>query len=188
METLNTRLAVDLEGSFECFVRTHQSLVYSIALRTIRHPAEAEDVAQDSFVRAYRALRTYPPERVESLQLRAWLARIVLNLALNRQRGRRTAVLDRSGKLYEQAVDSLTEPSPGPEASWELRESTVRWRSLLDRLPPHERQAVELRHVHGLSYLELAEALGRPVNTVKSHVHRGVAKLRAAYEAEELVA
>ena len=64
------------------------------------------------------------------------------------------------------------------------RESAAAWRARLAALPRHYGLAVELRHVHGLTYAEMAEALQRPVNTVKVHVHRGLALLRAAYEEE----
>ncbi|MGZ6270730.1 MAG: RNA polymerase sigma factor, partial [Candidatus Limnocylindrales bacterium] len=75
-------------------------------------------------------------------------------------------------------------PSEGPEGALLRREAEHAWATRLAALPLHYRLAVELRHVHGLSYAELAETLDRPVNTVKVHVHRGLALLRTAYEQE----
>ena len=73
---------------------------------------------------------------------------------------------------------------PGPEHLAERRAAADAWRTRLAALPSRYRRAVELRHVSGLSYPELAEALGRPLGTVKSDVHRGVRLLREAYEHE----
>ena len=73
-----------------------------------------------------------------------------------------------------------SDEAPGPERIVEGRESAAAWRTRLDALPLRYRRAVELRHISGLSYPELAEALDRPLGTVKSDVHRGVRLLREA--------
>ena len=174
-------LAHDLEAGFECLVRRHQDLVFGVALRATGSRDDAEEVAQEAFVRAYRALRGYPPERVAQLHPRGWLARIALNVSRNRARKHevRHAPLDRD------VEDDRAEPVDGPERLWERKESNEMWGRLLAGLPPQYRVAVELRHVEGLSYPEVAEALGRPTGTVKAHVHRGVRLLRAAYESEQ---
>jgi RNA polymerase sigma factor (sigma-70 family) len=174
------RLAADLEAAFPAFVSHHEDLVYGMALRATRAPADAEDLAQEAFLRAYRALRGYGPERVATLRARGWLAAILLNLARNRARRRPPA----AAALDGQALDRPTDPLVGPEALAERRETDREWRARLRALPESYRLAVELRHVEGLSYPELAQALGRPVGTVKSDVHRGVALLRRAWLAE----
>ena len=76
---------------------------------------------------------------------------------------------------------------PARSAWLAQREAAREWHARLQALPPRYRRAVELRHVSGLSYPELAEALGRPIGTVKSDVHRGVRLLRAALAKEESV-
>src|SRR4029450_10052963 len=81
------RLARDLDGSFEDLVLVHQRLVFGLALRVVGDRADAEEVAQDTFERAYHALAGYPAERVTAMRLRPWLARIALNLARNRVGG-----------------------------------------------------------------------------------------------------
>ena len=175
-------LARDLEGSFATLVAHHQDLVYGVALRWTRRPADAEDLAQDAFLRAYRALRGYTPERIAALHTRGWLVRIVLNLAHNRARD--------TGPVPERldpAADAGHEPADAererPDAVAERRAAAREWSAMLAEVPPRYRTAVELRHVEGLDYRELSEALGRPINTVKSDVHRGVRMLRAAYDA-----
>ena len=151
----------------------HQDLVFGIARRLVTNRADAEDLAQDTFVRAYRALRGWPHERIEQLHLRGWLARICLNLGRNRARDLGV----RGGDALP--IDDVTEPreprSQSPERVAERRDEARRWVALLAELPTRYATAVALRHVDGLSYPELAEALDRPLNTVKSDVHRGVA-------------
>jgi RNA polymerase sigma-70 factor (ECF subfamily) len=143
-------------------------------MRMTQHPADAEDLAQEAFIRAYRALAGYEPQRRRELHPRGWLVAIVANLGRNRARRGRTAETDLD------SIAALTPDGlPGPEGIATERETARDWRARLDALPPRYGRAVALRHVSGLSYAELAEALGRPVNTVKSDVHRGLRMLRA---------
>ncbi len=182
MEDLPRRLAIDLDGSFVDLVREHQGLVFGVALRVVGNGATAEDVAQEAFVRAYRALKRYPRQRIAELKPRPWLARITLNLARNQVRSRRLhAELDDAAERVPSAED-------GPMRLAERREDHRMWARLLAGLPDRYRLAVALRHVEGLSYEELAATFSRPVGSVKSDVHRGVALLRAAYDAEQRVA
>ena len=175
------RLALDPDGAFATFLAHHQDLVYGIAWRMTGRSADAEDLAQDAFVSAYRALRSYPADRIRALRPRAWMATIVANAGRNRIRRRRAP----SVAIDDAVADTLVEPRPGPEALTQRREAARAWRARLDALPPRYREAVALRHVEGLSYPEVAAALERPVGTVKSDVHRGVRLLRDAWIREE---
>src|SRR6516225_9442084 len=83
---LATRLASDLDSHFEELVRTFQDRLYGFALRMLSSPQDAEEAAQDTFVRAYRALERYPDDRVSTLRLRPWLYQIALNVVRNRVR------------------------------------------------------------------------------------------------------
>jgi RNA polymerase sigma-70 factor (ECF subfamily) len=179
MEDLPQRLAADLDGAFGDLVREHQDLVFGVALRVVRDSASAEDVAQEAFVRAYRALKKYPHERVAQLKARPWLARITLNLARNQVRAARP--LDNVDDIR----DHLPTREAGPLQFAERRDERRMWARLLSALPDRYRVAVGLRHVDGLSYEELSETLDKPLGTVKSDVHRGIALLRAAYDAEQ---
>jgi RNA polymerase sigma factor (sigma-70 family) len=177
---LTTRLARDLDGAFEALVLAEQDLVFGIAIRSTRDPAAADDVAQEVFVRAYRALSGYDAERIRALQLRAWLAQITMNLCRNRARARRSRPPEVAWDTSPLTVVPPADPAPQPLAVVLAREADAAWARRLAALPDRYRTAVELRHVHGLSYEECAVALDRPVNTVKTHVHRGVALLRTA--------
>jgi len=175
---LAASLARDLDGAFEALVLAEQDLVYGIALRSTRDPAAAEDLAQEAFVRAYRALSDYDSERIRALQLRAWLAQITMNLGRNRARSQRSRPREVAWDASPLVIAPPADPSPRPEAAALARETDLEWAGRLAALPDRYRTAVELRHVYGLSYEECAVVLGRPVNTVKTHVHRGVALLR----------
>lgn len=173
-------LAADVMTAFPSLVAHHRDLVYGVARRWTPAREDAEDLTQETFIRAYRALVGYPPERRAALRVRGWLASITLNLARNKARSRKPETAD---------LASVAEPpdelEAGPERSAERRESAQRWRRLLATLPRNQRMAVELRHVEAFSYPEIAQALAKPVGTVKSDVHRGVQRLRRTYEAEE---
>ena len=169
-------MAADLDGAFSEFLAHHQDLVYGIALRSTKRPADAEDLAQEAFIRAYQALSGYAPKRIGELRPRAWLAAITGNLARNRARRRAPAATD-----LEVVAETRADEAEGPEGVTEQRAAAAAWQERLGALPARYRQAVELRHVSGLSYPELAQALDRPLGTVKSDVHRGVRLLREAY-------
>ena len=182
---LARRLAHDLDGSFEILVRGHVDRCYAIALRMLGDSHEAEEVAQDALVRAYRALERYEPERIEALQVRGWLATIVANLSRNRLRRRRGHT-----KPLEPLVESGREPAAGPatdpHALAARRTDQDRLARAVLALPERYRLPVVLRHVDELSYAELVEVLGRPEGTIKAQVHRGLAMLRTALGAAEL--
>lgn len=172
---LAAQLAADLDGSFEALVLAHQDRLFTIAFRTGGDRHDAEELVQDCFVRAYRALTTYAPARIRELRLRGWLTTILLNAGRNRARVRRVPTT-------ELAFDPGTEPAVDPLTRRDERET---WARLLAGLSPAQRTAVVLRHVDGMSYAEIAEATGRPEGTVKAHVHRGLAALRTALLAAE---
>ena len=181
---LPDRLARDLDGSFDDLVRVHQRLVFGLALRVVGDRADAEEVAQDTFERAYHALASYDAERVAAMRLRPWLARIALNLARNRLRRRpppARSLEDGDGQPLAVPAPAAAEPAAVAERVQE-RELLA---GLLAGLPRAYREAVVLRHVEGLPYAEVAEVLGRPVGTVKTHVHRGVRQLRVELERRE---
>jgi RNA polymerase sigma-70 factor, ECF subfamily len=169
-ELLTARLATDLDGSFETLVLAHQDRLFTIAFRTSGDRHDAEELVQDAFVRAYRALTAYPAARIRELRVRGWLTTILLNAGRNRARVRRVPTT-------ELAFDPGAEPAADPLARRDERET---WAHLLAGLTPAQRIAVVLRHVDGMSYAEIAETTGRPEGTVKAHVHRGLAALRTA--------
>jgi RNA polymerase sigma-70 factor (ECF subfamily) len=168
-------LAADLDGAFEALVLAHQDRLFTIALRTGGDRHDAEELVQDCFVRAYRALANYEPARIRELRLRGWLTTILLNAGRNRARVNRVPTT-------ELAFEPGAEPAVDPLIRRDQRET---WARLLAGLSTAQRTAVVLRHVDGMSYAEIAQAVGRPEGTVKAHVHRGLAALRTALLAAE---
>jgi RNA polymerase sigma-70 factor, ECF subfamily len=186
-ERLTLSLADDLDAAFESLVEVHQDRLYSIALRVLGDRGDAEEAAQDALVRAYRALASYDGERIRELRLRGWLTTIVLNrcrsVASRRaSRGPRPVSID--GDPARPIADPEAPPASAPTEVAERHAERERWAARLLALPVSYRTAVVLRHVDGLSYPEVAAALGRPEGTVKAQVHRGIALLRTMLEAE----
>jgi RNA polymerase sigma-70 factor (ECF subfamily) len=178
-QALVSALARDLDAAFEPLVHAHADRCYSIALRVLGDPHDAEEVAQDALIRAYRALGSYDDARIRALRLRPWLATIVVNLCRNRLRRARTLTTPLDG-LAAAGREPATPASEGPAAMAQTADQRARLASALAALPERYRVPVVLRHVDDLSYAELAEVLGRPEGTLKAQVHRGLALLRAA--------
>jgi RNA polymerase sigma-70 factor (ECF subfamily) len=185
-DRLAAALARDLDRSFDALVLAHQDRLYTIALRMLGDPRDAEEAAQDALVRAYRALATYDAGRIRELRVRGWLTTIVLNLC--RTRGGRRAARGAAPVSLDDDARPLMEPAaPAADAPTQVAERHAereRWAARLAEIPPVYRAAVVLRHVDGLSYPEAAAALGRPEGTVKAQVHRGIALLRTMLEAD----
>lgn len=189
-DTLLDGLAADLDGSFEALVLGHVDRCYSIALRILGNPHDAEEAAQDALVRAYRALAEYPPERILALRLRPWLTTIVVNVCRNRTR-RRVLPSTPLDALAGVGIELPAGDAIDPAAAAIRMADRERLAMLLSTLPDRYRIPVVLRHVDDLSYAELSEVLGRPEGTVKAQVSRGLALLRVAAagtEVEELTA
>jgi RNA polymerase sigma-70 factor, ECF subfamily len=158
------------ERVFERLVLDHQHRIYALGLALTGNRHDAEEVAQDTFLRAYRALATYPPERIRDLKQKAWLHRIAVNVVRNRVRGVRPRLVELNGSEPDHAI--------GPEEDAIRRTEIDALAARVACLPARYRDAVVLRHVQDLSYAEVAEALGQPVGTVKANVHRGLKMLR----------
>ena len=174
-ERLRLGLIVDLDAGFGEVVRVHERVVASVALRLTATRADAEDVAAETFLRAYRALLGYDAARIRALRVRSWLLTILRNTARNaaRDAGRRPAPPP-DGEPPETAAS-------GPSVEQQVEQDLVdrEWARLLGRLPEAQRTAVVLRHVEGVPTGEIAEILGCPEGTAKSHVSRGLRRLRA---------
>lgn len=172
--SVNTELATNLDRAFPDLMRDMQDGVYSGVRRMVPSAVDAEDITQETFIRAYRALQEYEPQRIRDLNLGGWVWTIAVNLCRNaaRTRSRRPPTIE----LDRDAFDG----AKGPELLALEADTNRRWSKLLDGLTDTQRAAVVLRHVVGLPYADIAEATGRPEGTVKADVHRGLAKLQEA--------
>jgi RNA polymerase sigma-70 factor (ECF subfamily) len=169
---LTLGLADDLAAGFEAMVRAYQHRLYAFALGMSGEPADAEEVAQDTFLRAHTALRRYPAERIRELKLNAWLHQIALNVFRNRVRRRSLRLVPIEPEL------PVADTAPGPEARALSRAALRELANLVSGLPDQQRAAVVLRCVQGMTYAEVAAQLEQPEGTVKSNVHRGLQALR----------
>jgi RNA polymerase sigma factor (sigma-70 family) len=177
LERLPSRLAADRDRAFPDLVRVLQDGVYSGALQFTRNTHDAQDVTQETFVRAYRALVSYDPVRISDLDLRPWIWTIALNLCRNRARS--------TARRPEAALsDDRADIGPGPEARAIAEVEVGEWRERLSALSGPQRTAVVLHHVVGLPYSEIAQSTGRTESTTRSDVRRGLARLRTLIEEE----
>jgi len=176
--------------AFGALALAHQTFVYNLALRALADPEEAQDVAQEAFLRAWRGL---PAFRGVST-FRTWLYRIVMNLCYNRAPQRKQALaaisLDAAGDDHPDSVETMGDrlPSslPSPESELEAGELQARLHRSIEMLPPTYRLLRLLRYIQDLSYEEIAEATGMPLGTVKTGLFRAHARLRDALLADAL--
>jgi RNA polymerase sigma-70 factor, ECF subfamily len=183
-QMLLARLATDLDAAFESLVLAYQQPLFAFALRATCSRPDAEEIVQDAFVRAYRALHGYSRERIIGLALRAWLFQIVMNLIRNRVRGKHLLLEAIDTADGQPRVESGDREWERPEAIVERREQSVELEKLLSSLSDRYRIPVLLRHVIGLGYTDVARILDQPVGTVKANVHRGIQMLRQTMSQE----
>jgi RNA polymerase sigma-70 factor (ECF subfamily) len=152
-------------------VRDHSARVYRLAYRLTGNRHDAEDLTQEVFVRVFRSLSSYTPGTFEG-----WLHRITTNLFLDMVR--------RRARIRFDALPDDAERIPGRELSPQQAYDDAHFdgdvQAALDALPPDFRAAVVLCDLEGLSYEEIADALGIKIGTVRSRIHRGRSQLRAA--------
>lgn len=165
--------------AFAALVGRHQEMAFRVAYLLLRDAHAAEDIAQDGFLRAYRALDTF---RLGE-PFRPWLLRIVSNLAKNelRARARRARLRDRVLR-WSPTHHEHVESTVIAEAEREERVALVR--QLLDEAPEADREVLVMRHVAGMSEAEMAEVLDVAPGTVKSRLSRARMRLRTVIEAQ----
>jgi RNA polymerase sigma factor (sigma-70 family) len=171
------------EKAYRELIEMYQPQVYSLALRMVRRPADAEDLTQETFVRMFRALSRYDPTR----SFAAWLMTIATRLCIDHIRRRKVSPISltqRERDTEEEYEIEVEDPGLKPDEVTTHAEEERRTAELIDSLPPHYRIVVVLRHQQDLSYEEIAEALQMPLGTVKARIHRARALLKARIEGE----
>lgn len=163
------RAATEDLDAFGELIRRHQDFIYGAALRVVRNPAIAEEVAQDTFLRAFRALEGFRGDA----QVRSWLYRIATNLAKNAVTRRREFPTD----------EHLDQPVYiSPSARLESHAMAADLRRAIEQLPDKLREPLVLREYQELSYEQIAEQMGLPLNTVRTRILRARRALRSEME------
>ena len=155
------------QAAFADLVCTYQTPVYNLCYRMLGDFGEAEDASQETFLRAWRQLDRYDPDR----PLKTWLFSIAAHHCIDRLRRRRITWRD----IEDEALSghpALAAPTSGPEQRALQAEQAASVQSLLIHLPPPDRAAIVMRYWYDLSYVEIAAATGATVSAVKSRLHR----------------
>lgn len=159
-----------LDGDAEAFaglIFRHATSVYNVCFRLVRNREDAEDLTQEAFLRAHDRLASLR----DAAAFRLWLLRIAHHLCLDWLKSRRR------GQALDELPDELAGGSELAAAAERAQEAEAVRRAVLD-LPPPYREAITLRYNEGLSYAEIAEVMGIPIGTVRTHLFRGKAALR----------
>ena len=155
--------------TFEWFVKRYQDRIYNLCRYLLVHPQDAEDAAQEVFIKAYRKLKDFKPES----SLYTWLYRIGVNTCLDHKRKLRPEPLKN-----ESLAEELPSAEPSPERRYQSQEIGRAINSALEQLSKNSRAVIVLKEIEGLSYDEIAEVLHTSVGTVKSRISRTREELR----------
>lgn len=170
-ERLAERAAKGDRAAFEALMTRHRHAVYRLCWSATGNPADADDAAQETFVRLFRSLSTYDASR----PFAPWLRKIAWNTSLSVRRDAGAGAL----RVPENGAPEAADPSPDPVAAAERKQETERVAGAMAELAPELRTVLVLRAVEGLSYAEIAEATGVPAGTVMSRLSRARNRLAA---------
>jgi len=163
----NTLINHTLKGETEAFgdlVNRYQQVVFNVCYRLLGNYRDAEDLTQNTFMRAYRRLHTFDTQRPFS----PWIRKIATNQCINFFQQQTNTL------RFEERFDQTTSNhSPSPEEIFSKAEQVEILHQAIISLPPKHRIMIELRHYQDLSYQEIADTLNLPVSDVKSYLFRG---------------
>lgn len=173
------------EAAFRELIRRYERPVFSLVHRMVRDRETAEELAQDTFVKALNNIERYSPE----FKLSSWLFKIANNLAIDHLRKARLPTVSLSGSpdattaaQIEATSFEVAGHAPSALESLEARELGSAIEQAISRLRPEYRSCIIMRHVEGRSYEEIATTLDLPLGTVKTYIHRARHELRQALE------
>ena len=157
--------------AFEVLVRRYADPLLGFLVRTTSDRAAAEDLFQETFVRVHQKAATFRP----GARFKSWLYAIAAHLAVDRHRRQaRAPTLSLDAGEEERLMDHLPDPAPGPAQAADAADQRARVRAAVDHLSPRQRTTLELAYFQGLSYPEVAAAMGCTVGTVKTQVSRAL--------------
>jgi len=160
-----------LAGDQDCFaelVGRYKNLVYSIILRQTKDSEEANDMAQDVFLKVYKNLKSYSIE----FKFSTWIMRITSNHIIDQRRKKKFDIVSFEAYTEESGI-GVAGTAPSPETTYLKREETERINKLISDLPEMYKIPVVLYHQKGLSYQEISERIGEPLSKIKNRIFRG---------------
>jgi RNA polymerase sigma-70 factor, ECF subfamily len=163
-------------SAFHLLVERHRSMVYRVAYQFAGNHHDAEDIAQEVFIKVYRSLGRFR----QDAQLTSWIYRIVMNACIDHRRRHSPAAAAPFGEEAELKMLNTPEDAPDPEERAYAGELGEVLETEIQRLPPGQRVVFIMRHHQGLKLGEIAEALGLAEGTVKRQLHAAVHRLRQA--------
>ncbi len=182
-KTLAAQAAQGSERAFRDLLRRYERPVFSLIVRMVRDRTLAEDISQEAFIRAFKAIGSYDPR----YKFSSWMFKIAHNLTIDHLRRKRIETVSIHGSpnavtAEEQARTSLVLESSQerPDAYVENMELGSQIEAAIGKLRPEYRSVTLLRHVEGYSYQEIADILGLPLGTVKTYIHRARLELKSA--------
>lgn len=161
--------------AFESLVKEYQQMIYAVCRRLTGAHQSADDLAQETFIKAYFAL----PRFDARWPFYPWLRRIAVNASLNYLKARRRERPFEDGALERRAAADSRPAGDGPEEKLEQAEFDERFRRAVESLPGEQKSVFVLRFYEGLNYEEIGKALGVPHGTVMSRLNRARQKLKA---------
>ena len=170
--------------AFQALVERHRSMVYRVAYQFAGNHHDAEDIAQEVFIKVYRSLDKFR----QDAQLTSWLYRIVMNACIDHRRRHAPGAASVVAEDAEQRLLNTPEERPGPEDRAYAGELGQVLEAEIGRLPPGQRIVFVMRHHQGLKLGEIADALGLAQGTVKRQLHAAVHRLRQALAAARVTA
>lgn len=176
-DQLAALLLENVDGHFKQLIEMYQHQLYRLMYRQTDNAQDAEDIVQETFLRAYYALRDYAAQGVHLQRIRPWLYKIAFNLYYNRRRVRKPQMLPLNTR-EEEVLLELEHPDPGPEELASMQESLQEVTAAIAALPERYRVVLNLFYFEQLSYQEIADLLHLPLGTVKSQVYRGSSLVR----------
>jgi len=179
-EALAKRAAAGDMSAFEDLVDRHRMAVYRLARSITGNHHDADDAAQETFLRVYRALGSYDPGR----PFKPWLKRIAYNTSLNNVRASKT----RSRGLIDGDIPEVADQSPRQPEKMEAKQSASKVDDAMLTLPSELRATLLLRAVEGMSYKDIAAAMGVKIGTVMSRLSRARERVLEVLEPAEVMA
>ncbi|HEV8123483.1 MAG TPA: sigma-70 family RNA polymerase sigma factor [Gemmatimonadales bacterium] len=173
------------DAAYRELIRRYERPVFSLIYRMVRDRELAEDLAQETFVKALNAIESYRPE----FKFSSWIFKIANNAAIDQLRRRELDTLSLDGSPNAETADAveatalqISDRKETPLDELEARELGGAIEDAIARLRPEYRACILLRHVEGRPYEEIAEMLSLPLGTVKTYIHRARNELRMALE------